>query len=190
MNDEQVLSGQQLLDTLHNQNWETLLIKLRAYAITAFYRYRINSERGLLGKEPKDFMEEAIEMVFMEQRKWNVTAYPDLFDFIAGVIDSLISNYLSKKKYEQTTNEFETVIETDTRETGSIDGLLIASEMFAALQKELDGDDDALVVIECMGDGVMKPQQIRDDLGLSESELNNILKRIRRARKRALTKMK
>jgi hypothetical protein len=44
-------------------------------------------------------------------------------------------------------------------------------------------DDDELLIFECLADGIEKPDDIRSELGMSESDFHNAWRRFKRKRK-------
>lgn len=93
----------EVIDRLNSQDWEGLYENLVAYA--AVRVSELSWERGPdalpEGKQPEDFVEEAIESLYTGRRTWNYEEYPNLKGVLRGIIDSLISNLVTSAEHQR-----------------------------------------------------------------------------------------
>ena len=86
---------------LDSADWGALYPRLYSYA-----RRKVGALKFLhtpgelpLGHTHEDLVQEAITKVFMGDRKWDPDKDPDLYVYLTGVIDSLLSGLLGKADY-------------------------------------------------------------------------------------------
>jgi DNA-directed RNA polymerase specialized sigma24 family protein len=93
----------EVIDRLNNQDWEDLYEDLVAYATVRVQElsWERGSEALPEGKQPEDFVEEAIESLYTGRRTWNYEKYPNLKAVLRGIIDSLISNLVTSAEHRR-----------------------------------------------------------------------------------------
>lgn len=177
-----------LMEQLNNRNWEELWLRLMGRCFWLMRkRFRSKMDNEELKTFSRNIIGEVIGKIFIEKtRNWNTEKYPEFEDFIVGVIDSHISNSLKKKSKElkilddQFTRRFNGELEPNAQDT------VITKELKSEIYKELESagaSDDELLVFDCLTDGIEKPEDIRNDLGMSESDFHNTWRRLKRKRK-------
>ena len=173
-----------LMEQLDVVDWQDLWPSLLARCM-----FLANSRYGLeWSKEEKrsfsrKIVSETIEKVFVSKsRKWNVAAYSDFDDFITSAVDSHFNNTLNKTDKEVLTdNDF--ILDQNGGRVQSTEDLLSAQEQRELVIDELKiggANDDELLVFECMADGVHKPAEIREDLGITKTDFHNIFRKLKR----------
>ena len=68
----------------------------------------------------------------------------------------------------------------------NVQEIVIAEELRKQIYDELESngaEDDELLIFECLADGIIKPEDIRTELGMSESDFHNGWRRFKRKRK-------
>jgi hypothetical protein len=139
-------------------------------------RYFIKGEKGLEGKTAQDFAEEVLMSLVDGTRKWNNSKNPTLFDQFKSSLDSHINNFINKTRIpEHTINE--DISEIDIEEPED------TKELFDCCYDtllSLKASDNELMVFQCQAEGITKPQDIANDLGINVKEVYNIQKQLRR----------
>ncbi|MDP9077806.1 MAG: hypothetical protein M3O71_10315 [Bacteroidota bacterium] len=176
---KEILSGKELFEQLNMADWKKILPKLHYYALNKLSRYTFLEEMYELNGQAAQLADEAIRLVWEEQRKWNTAYYPDIYDLLKGIVDSLISNFIRSKE----------VMITESLPDGENDNLSGSSEdpEQAYIRKEteaeitaiLSDDPKAAQVFDCLKDG-LKPREIAIELNWEMQEVYNILKRVQR----------
>ena len=82
------------IEEIHKQNWSDLMSRLLKYAAMKAYR---NNWVGEVDLNPEDLVNEAVARVFGVGsddtfRNWNKERYPDFYEFMLSVIDSLANH--------------------------------------------------------------------------------------------------
>lgn len=174
-----ILSGKQLLNKLNKEDWEKLIPKLHYYSLNKLRRFQFLYDLYNVNNLANEFADEAIRMVWEEQRKWNLSYYPELYSFLKGIVDSLISNFIKSKEVEIT----EAIPEGDFIDFEQIarnaEDDFILRETEEEITLILKNDLDAAQVFECLKDG-LKPKEIADELNWEINSVYNVLKRVQR----------
>ena len=169
------------LDTLNTANWDEIVPALTRYA-----HLKVALRRRVLGRMaiptelgPDDFVQQAVESVFMGTRIWNKEAYPTLLEFMKNVVDSMLSNWgrSSAFKSQQTTVSLES--NPELTHTASISPERWG-EIENALYDLLDGRDDAeelFAVLEGELDD-KKRSEIADEWNMTVEAVTNARKRL------------
>jgi len=175
----QIITGNELLSRLRAADWKKIILNLHYYALNKLERYPILEGRYNVNDLANQFADEAIRMVYDEERKWNRDAYQELYPFLTGIVDSIVSNFLKSSEFLLS----ERLPEDDYDLTDSSDGGpendLIVQEMIAQIKEILASDVEAFQVFECLKDG-LKPREIAPELNIEISEVRNIIKRVYR----------
>jgi DNA-directed RNA polymerase specialized sigma24 family protein len=176
---KEILSGRALLVHLNAADWKKILPRLHYYTLNKLQRYTILQDMFDVRGLSKQFADEAIRLAWEEQRKWNITYYPELYDFLKGVADSLISNFIKSKEVEIT----ESLPDDDRTDFGegseSPEDVLIRKETEMEMMRILEGDQKAAQVFDCLKDG-LKPREIAEELDWDVQEVYNTIKRVQR----------
>ncbi|MCY4298265.1 MAG: hypothetical protein OXC61_03075 [Flavobacteriaceae bacterium] len=131
----------------------------------------------------REIISEVIIKIFDEKtRKWNLDRYPDFEDFILGVVDSHLNNTLKNNKHHRDESEDSVFMESDLGVEEDIMHRELRNEIYTALE-EYKADDDELLIFECMAEGITKPKNIKQELGMTEKEFHNAWRRLSRKRK-------
>jgi hypothetical protein len=135
----------------------------------------------------RNIIGEVISKIFLEKvRKWNLDEYPDFEDFIVGVVDSHINNTLKKKSKESNAGDNEYLLDRNVKAEPDAMESITTNELRKQVFDELEtagADDDELLILECLADGIETPADIKKALGLSDEDFHNIWRRFKRKRK-------
>jgi hypothetical protein len=136
------------------------------------YRTKTLKIKMLEGREPIDFVGEVIKKVLEGKRDWE-KANCSFEDFLWGCLKSDLHNFFKKLKLnfdleDQELADQDVVLTLERRE-----------EVIQLLRQE-GADDDEILVFECWLDGLLKPKEVAEELGVEVNHINNITKRIKR----------
>lgn len=178
------VKGEELFQVFQSIDWEDLYLRLEAFIIyTLRYKYGVEKRNEQLQSNAHEIISEVMDLIFVSgTRNWSKETCPTFNSFIFGVVKSHINNSFSSSKKHSTIPIEDVQHETEKRHSykpHSLDDNKLRELVFNEL-KDMGADDDELLVFECMTDGIMKPENIREDLGISASEMNNILRRLNR----------
>jgi DNA-directed RNA polymerase specialized sigma24 family protein len=188
----------QVIDALEEafRNDKDLFLKLRgrAYKLIRFYFHT----KIMYDQTPEDIVNKVLNLLISGKRKWYAEKVPDIVHLVYLVIHSLIRNERKKKRpifrsIDRYNNDGE-LIETDIvdLQRAYLREDLADPELSAELEKnitrlfqELEPDTIAYFVLEALLDTdhstVKKPEVIiAQQLQLSEPEVKNAIRRIRR----------
>ncbi len=176
------------LNYLQSVDWEDFIDKLNGYAHQKITYSSCNRGPGRLpdGQQAKDVVMKAITLVYQGIRKWNRKKWPDFFLFLRSVVRSLISNALSGQE-----NATSTSFDTASKLPNGIDPpsqyltpleILQQKEFFKKCASLVNSkqDDNLSMVFLALVDGYYTPVEISKEIGIEVSEVNNLLKRLRR----------
>lgn len=176
-----------LLEQLETLDWDSregLWIKLMARCSwLAYRRYTLKWNNEEVKAFSRQIISEVIEKIFIsKKRTWNTTAYPDFEDFIVGAVDSHFNNTLKKQKKE--INSDEDFIFNKNGETIDSNMELSATtelrdHVYESL-KRAGACDEELLIFECIADGLHQPKDIRNDLGITDSDYHNNIRKLQR----------
>jgi hypothetical protein len=189
-----IASDELLMEQLQNRNWDELWLKLLARCFWILRRrYAVKWNNDELKDFSRTVIGEVISKIFIEkERNWNTDKYPDFENFIVGVIDSHINNTLKKKNSESNIGDNEFLFDLNGEMEPNAEEFVIAEELRKQIYEELESigaEDDELLIFECLVDGIIKPDDIRTELGMSESDFHNGWRRFKRKRKVIQVKM-
>lgn len=184
--------------------WIDLLNRLTLYAdnkLIPLYWRGVPAWKG--GRPPKgieatDLAAEAIEFFLSGQRNWNREKCPDFEQYLRGTVSSRIShlvNSLENKKTrpapqpmssddEPTTSFEDTVPGTDPGPADVAARDELRDRARRLMEEALDGDPDALAILECLDAGIIKPADIAELTERPVADIYNAQKRFKRARAR------
>jgi DNA-directed RNA polymerase specialized sigma24 family protein len=159
-----------LSEALKTVDLNDILDRLNAYAISRLKSVNIKSFDG---KEPIDFVGDLLLKVLDGQRDWG-KARCNFREFLFGCLRSEIDNFFRVKKYivSDPPPEFPSFqVSTKIVEQRShVTELLIKA----------GADDDEQTIFEYWMDGVIKPAEIAQDLGVDVKEIYTIVRRLER----------
>lgn len=167
-------------DLLDSQNWNEIILKLAAFAVSICRYKRISLPKG---QEPEDIVMEAIDRVYRLERKWDPENDPDLFEYLKSVVVSLISNEVKSmdaSKHDRTV-EIETLsVSIDDR----LDDRLYYEQLDLKILDVLGGDLGLCLVYKALKDGY-KQLEIAQVYGINIKDVRNACKRLARVAIRA-----
>ena len=176
-------SEEMLMAQLYERDWEEMwkILLARSFYILR-KRYDVKWRNSEVQKFCRQIIAEVVDKIFLtRERNWNIDRYPDFQEFIIGVIDSHINNTLNKQKKEVTTED-ESAPDTNQLDAQEV---MVANELHDQIYSELQktgASDEELLVFECLADGLEKPRDIREELGITEEEFHNIWRKFKRRR--------
>jgi len=187
------ISRAQLLATFEAQDWNVLWPQLQAHAVTILKgRYGVFKAERLRELSQK-FVQELIEKVVSEERKWYPDTNKEFYDFLTSALESHINNFWKKEKGNVTSpTDDDRMLEINSPPQPGIDDNIAAKELKESViseLRELGADDEEELVFDCMAEGIMVPRDIQKELGISASETNTILRRLRRKLDKVRTKL-
>lgn len=189
-----IASDELLMEQLQNRNWEEFWVRLTGRCFWVLRkRYGVKWNNDELKDFSRKIISEVISKIFIEkERHWYTDSYPDFEKFIIGAIDSHIYNTLKKKNSELNVGDNEFIIDQNVEMEPNVQEIVIAEELRKQIYNELESigaEDDELLIFECLADGIIKPDDIRTELGMNESDFHNGWRRFKRKRKVIQEKM-
>ena len=182
-----IASDELLMDQLQNRDWEQYWLRLlgRCYWVLRV-RYKVKWTNEKLKDFSRSVVGEVINKIFIEKvRNWNIKRYPDFDEFIVGVIDSHINNIFNTKEKETTVGDNEFILDNNIESEPGTEEVIITSELRKQIFDELQqagAEDDELLIFECLADGIIKPNAIKEEIGLSDEDFHNAWRRFKRRR--------
>lgn len=159
-----------LIQAMQSVDIEELIDRLNLYAVS---RLKTIGIKDFNGKEPIDFVSDLILKVMEGKRDWNKSQCS--FDvFLFGCLKSEIYNFFITNKHIHT----DEMPEISSNEISS--NLEIEKDFVVNLLSTKGADDDELLVFECWMDGIVKPREIANYLGIEIKLVYNIIKRLER----------
>lgn len=152
---------------------------------------RLRSVRGGQlpnGHRAEDAVQIAVTKAWDGERTWNARAYPELIDFLASVVDSVISNLVSQAEHKHRGDlppDWKTVPDPSV---SSLDKLADdeCADVLARAIEDVTADDDALrdIMTEFM-DG-RPPGEIASELSKDPDDVYNAIRKVKRRLAKAL----
>jgi len=182
-----IASDDLLMDQLQNRDWKQYWLRLMARCFWVLRkRYKVKWTNEKLSEFSRSVVEEVINKIFIEKdRNWNIERYPDFDEFIVGVIDSHINNKFNTKDIESSIGENDFILDNNTESEPSNEEAIITKELRKQIFDELQkagAEDDELLIFECLADGILKPNIIKDEIGISDKDFHNAWRRFKRRR--------
>lgn len=163
---------------LDSQPWDDIIDELTAYARKRMLRQYWRGERNGLppgGTEAIDFAMQAIEAVYTGRRKWDRIKYPEFRWFLMLVVKSLVSNAATKAE-----NRLEMEFPDDV-EVAAPPTLFDDEDTFVLeLLDYLNDEPELQKVIGCIEKGITDRREIATALGVSQSDITNMRKKLSR----------
>lgn len=178
------VTEEQLLATFQAQDWNVLWPQLQAHAVIILRgRYKV-FEQDRIKELSRKFVSEILDKVLLLERKWYPHSNVEFYDFLTSALDSHINAYWKKEKGNLTSStDDKWVFESNTSLQKGVEESMEVKELKENVISQLramGADDDEELVFDCMADGLMKPKEIQNELGISPSQTNTILRRLRR----------
>jgi hypothetical protein len=156
------------------------------------------------GLEGKDLAAEAIVSVLDGTRAWDRATHPDLLKFLKSAINSMVSNLvrLDENRKERrmaapagqgNRGKDPPEYQLASPEPNPFQATAASFDyevLRAPLMKELEGDADAVAMLECIEADMRKPAEMAELRGCSVEHIYNARKRIRSAVERVLQRTK
>lgn len=184
--EQSIASAEEVSELFSSLDWDSLWPKMVSHALaTMKRRHRIKGTKEELLKNAHEFVEDCLNRVFItKRRRWNKAHYGSAEDFLFDVIDSLISNWLRGKQKKQRTTSDEELEDIPSNEGYAADSALNTGEILKEFMSELEAmgaeDDEMLIFNARVNDGFTKPEEIRDDIGMTDTEYHNAVRRLDR----------
>jgi len=159
-----------LTEALESVDMLVVIDRMNAYATSILKSVGIKKFNG---KEPIDFVGEVLLKVIDGQRDWAM-AKCTFTEFLFGCLKSEIYNFFKTNKY----NFSDELPDLSTNEEPY--NFNVEKNQISALLKKEGADDDELMVFEYWMDGINKPAEIAEDLGIDVKDVYRITKRLER----------
>lgn len=180
---------------LTDKEWEELYRRLTLYAAWKVARLAWRGGNGSTpgAKDAADFAAEAIAHTLEGRRSWNREKTHDFFEHLKGVVDSRVSALANSTENKRSTQlEHDGINEPLIPHRARGPQAEVAdredSERFrSAVFKEIEGDELAQKIVECIDANITKPAEMAVVLERDVLEVNNGQKRLRRAVNKAMT---
>ena len=171
------------------KNHEEELIEI--YPKLIYYASCETRRKGLSKDKACDLVHKAIELIFTGKRKWDREKV-DLLTCLKGVIRSSASHEMESadtaRRYNAMKDEdgesLDVIESAESSESTPLEEME-RKELEEYLWSEAGDDDDMKLVLLCLFKGERR-QDIAKELNLPVSEVDNIMKRVRRATKKFL----
>lgn len=184
-------------EELENANWKEIWPRLRKYAEV---KVRTAKRLGLRNHDPQDLVQEAVSLAFGARddgrfRRWNKEKYPSLLDFLMGVVRSLGYHETGKdqkKKHESLDPDIEKALDPSHQDImANYTSMVLSPEealeqeenrrsMITKLDSAFAGDEDAQLVLLALYDGILSPQAIAEETGISVGRVYKLRAKIRK----------
>jgi len=166
---------------LQEADWVDIGIRLTAYAMwkARNYRWRTRQVWALAaGKTPEDVAREAIVKVLDGSRAWEPERGP-LLPYLQGIVDSLMSHLAASMDNTIVEPWHDGLLESGAAAGSDDADADLIGRLRAALRQQ--GADDLLALLEAVQQCGAKPRAIAVALQTTVNDVNNRLKRLRRA---------
>ena len=195
-------------EELDKADWNDIHPRVLKYAVSRAKIFKWLGDKV----EPIALVQEAIARAYGigtrgTYRNWNKEKYPDLANFLIGIIKSMTSHEAEHRlefPKESLFNENgspkdEKILKSSDDISGASipktpEAELIENENLQALKDQLDNisidDVDLGLIIICIEDGISKPRHIADETGFDINNVNNLLRKLRRKLNKYKPKMK
>ncbi|MEJ2744177.1 MAG: hypothetical protein P8123_00570 [bacterium] len=190
-------ANSKVIEMLDTYKWEEIYPRLLDYALNKLWKKKwrwglTKSPPG--GSEAHDIVAEAILKIYQGKRKWDPEKVPDLFYFICSVIKSDVNHLAESWENRHVLPESSllrdddqnrpTVIarQEDTSQAGPreiLDEKLSEKEVLD-FYDYLQDEPDLQKIVEAAFDGITKRLELAQTLGISEVEIDNRRKRLKR----------
>lgn len=196
--DDEVASIDEIIEAIESLKKEDLN-RLKRYG---FFRLRKLGWKSF-EKTEEDLVQEALERTLVGERHWNKKAV-NFFGHLLGAIRSIATHWIEefcrkegRVKWKQQCEEAERDLFDGVKSSNtSHEDQLIAAEIglvsknkVEMLFRHFEEDGEVTLIMECFRDG-MTGREIKEGLGLSQTEYETIVRRFRRKARALLNKEK
>lgn len=194
-----------IFEHLQKADWDDIAVRLTDYAVKKARRYRWRTGTAIGGESAEDLAFEAIKRVLDGDRKWDPQGKPDIFQYLTGVVDSLLS-HLSKSPARILVQSFpesedgeilEELLkkadpESDTakhlaRRDPTPEDLLLEKEqerleqaVYREIVQSFEGNGDLETIFLCIMDGVCKSSDISKVTGMDIKDVYQLRRKLNR----------
>lgn len=175
-----IISKDALQNAAKKENWSQLWVILVAHCINRFInRYGVKSSKHELLDQANQRISEVLSLILIDgKRNWNTDEYLTFKDFVISVIDSHLNNSFNKAKPKEELTDIVIDNSTDHSPEDLISYDELRTEAYDFLVDNAATDEE-LLIFECMADGITKPNAIKKDLGISDSDFHNAWRRLK-----------
>ena len=159
-----------LYDELQSVDLDDLIDRLTLYATN---RLMSAGLKDLGGREPCDFVGDLLLKVMEGTRDWE-NANCSFTDFMFGCLKSELSNFFNGSLIGQTQDLLE------SHPHGNQEDIKEERQLVSELLQQAGADDEELMVFEYWMDGIYKPREIAEDLGIDVRVVYRTVKRLER----------
>jgi hypothetical protein len=164
------LSDSERLERLRAQDWETIILRLTAYAVYKIQRLSWQTGKQDLpgGRQPKDLAFDAIKLVWTGERACNPIKQSDLLKHLKSIVDSLVSHlirsaeHMQRERVEGEVDGVALVFDPVDEEASNALDEVVAADIFERLWQRAKGDEDLELVLCCIEEGMSRPSDISD----------------------------
>jgi hypothetical protein len=177
---KKIISKEGLQNAANEEDWSQLWVILVAHCINRLInRYGIKSSKVDLLDQANEKISEVLSLILIDgTRNWNTDEYPTFKDFIISVVDSHLNNTFNKAKSKEEPTDTIPDSSSDSSPEDLIAYEELRKEAYEFLVEE-GASDEELLIFECTADGIVKPNAIKEDLGISDSDFHNAWRRLK-----------
>lgn len=182
-----IMDEKTYIKLLSSQEWESIYPKLTYYAR---WQTRI---KGIPLDRAEDLASEAMNRTFQGERRWNPVKI-GILPYLKGVVRSIANHLVESVEYQRKQSDVredqsQSIIETfPTTDPTPVDEIE-KEELLNFLLNSAGDDENMQLVILCLDEG-QRGQEIANSLDMDIREVNNKMKKIRRAAREYLTTFK
>lgn len=184
--EQSIASAGEVSELWSSLDWNRLLPWLVSHTVaTMRRRHRLKGSNEELLVQARELVEDLLNKVFITgKRKWNRAHYPHAEDFLFDGMESQVSNWLKSRQTKLKTTVDGELDETQSDDSNPTDGKLCADEIRAEFVEMLEGmkaeDDEMLIFYARVDEGLTKPEDIRENTGMTEETYHNAVRRLDR----------
>lgn len=177
-----IISQKEVLKASQQQDWAELQVILMAHTLRRLlFRYGVQKPKEELKELARSYISEVQELILIKgSRRWNIDHYPTFQEFIISVIDSHLNNQLNKGAFKEVDlEEHNTHNGSAPSPEAELEFQELREKVFKMLNEE-GASDDEMIIFECMAEGITKPKEIREELGITEKDFHNLWRKLDR----------
>jgi len=189
-----------IIKDLEDVDWNYVYPRLLRYAT---YKCRKFAWLGTVTFDPESIAQEAVALIYGRgedgnYRNWDRSKCSDIIKFLKGVVDSLVSHEYEKMKTFKIESldckkhtDVDISHDPDFSVMNFMDFLSAAdpakelemkeniSQMVKSIRNAAGENKYAKLVVSCLEQGIGKPREIADEIGIDVTEVYQILRRLR-----------
>ena len=172
---------------LSDRDWHRLAVQLGRYALQRSRRFYWRTGSGgelPYGEVTESLVSKALILWMTGRRRWNPAEYPDLQTFLMSVIDSLLSHAATgfdNRGFSSDAGQVAVLHSTPESDLLEKERTDAADRLLADIVARTQDDAIATQIIEAMRNGASTRRDIVKATGRTPEEIDNGLKRLRRA---------